>query len=48
VKQHSDSESEGSEHNIFGSKRFVMSQDIKQKLGLNDDSHEMSLSQSFQ
>jgi hypothetical protein len=48
VKQDSDSESEGSEHNIFGSKRFVMSQDIKQKLGLTDDHHDMSLSQNFQ
>jgi hypothetical protein len=47
VKQNSDSDSEGSEHNIFGSKRFVMSQDLKQKLGFTDDNHDMSLSQNF-
>jgi hypothetical protein len=37
VKQDSDSDNDGSEHNIFGSKQFVLSQDMKQKLGLTED-----------
>lgn len=46
LKQNTDSDSEGSEHNIFGSKRFVMSQDLRQKLGFNDE-HDMSQSQDY-
>lgn len=37
VKQDTDSDSEGSEHNIFGSKQYVMSQDLRQKLGFTED-----------
>lgn len=37
VKQDSDSDNDGSEHNIFGSKQFVLSQDLKQKLGITED-----------
>jgi hypothetical protein len=43
VKQESESDSEGSEHNIFGSKQYFLSQDMKQKLGLTE---EMPLSNS--
>jgi hypothetical protein len=31
----SDSDNDSSEHNIFGSKRYVLSQDIKQQLGIS-------------
>jgi hypothetical protein len=35
IKQsNSDSDNDGSEHNIFGSKQFLLSNDLKQKLGL--------------
>lgn len=37
IKHNSDSDNEGSEHNIFGSKQFLLSQDLKQKLGLTED-----------
>jgi ABC-type lipoprotein release transport system permease subunit len=39
IPDDSNSDSDGSEHNIFGSNQVVLSKEMRQNLGLGEDSH---------